>query len=138
MTRSHIRRRAFATLTALGLVVVVAIALTALTALVAQDVKRSLRQSQDAQVRQLLVAGEVAARASLREGIPGQTDVALPVDLSRAGYSLRFESLPSDAPAAADVHIRVTGYRPDGRSESQSLRYVRAGDVWELRTAELP
>jgi hypothetical protein len=145
MTRRHTRPRAFATLTALGLVVVVGIAITALTALVAQDVKRSIRQSEEAQVRQLLLAGELAARASLGAKAAGQANVPLPPELSSAGYSLRVEDVTSDdrvdaaiATPVADVHVRVTAYRPDGRTASQHLRYGRTdAGGWQLRTAEL-
>ena len=142
MTRRRRRphsRRAFATLTALGIIVVVAVAIAALTAVVAHDVKRSIRQADDAQVRQLLLAGELAARASLADGLPGRSNVPLPGELASAGYSLRFEGVAAAGGGAnGTLDIRVTVHRPDGRTASQLIRYARAGDGWRLRAAELP
>lgn len=136
MTRKtcNVGPRGFATLTAIGMIVLVAVALTALTTLVSHDVKRSVRQAEDAQLRQLLIVGEIGARASLDRPEETATDVKLPSELSSAGYALRFERVPA---ADGSVSVHVSAREADGRSLNEWLRYIRSADRWELESAEL-
>jgi hypothetical protein len=130
------RDKAFATITALAIIGLIGVTLATLTALFARDVKRSLRLNQDAQLRQLLIAGELAARESLgAEAAGGEVAVTLPQDLQSAGLSLAYERLSR---AEADgVEVRVTARGADNRSVSQTLAYVKGADGWKLRSAGL-
>ena len=138
MKRPHstTRHHAFATVAALALVAVVGISLTVLTTLLARDLKRTTHQSQDAQLRQLLIAGESAVRASLdKQGHARDVSLKLPPELEASGASIAFEPVE---PASEDtVRIRVTARGADGRSMSQTLQYGRSVERWELRAAEL-
>jgi hypothetical protein len=138
MTRpfARIRQSAFATIAALGLVAVVGISLAALTALLARDVQRTVRQSQDAQLRQVLIAGEAAARASLsRDGLARDFSLKLPPELESSGTSITFE--PLESTSTDTFRIRITARGADGRAMTQTLQYVRAAGRWELGSAEL-
>ena len=128
------RKRAFATITALALVGIVGVTLATLTGIFARDVKRSLRQHDDAQLRQLLIAGEIAARASLGgERAAGEVKVGLPQELQSAGASLTYQTVPGDASDV--IEVRVTAAAGEGRSRSQTLKYAKAANGWELRSA---
>ncbi len=128
-------RRAFATFTALALVTLVGASLAALAVLFAGDLKRSVRQSDDAQLRQLLLAGEVAVRGALTRGEVSNAAVQLPADLGANDGSLSYEKI--DAKDANEIRVVVTARVSKGRSTSQTLTYARAGDRWELRSVEL-
>src|SRR5687767_11870497 len=90
---SRCHRRAFATVTAVALIGVVGAILAMLAGLLASQVRRNIGQSEDAQLRQLLVAGELAARQSLGRSEAGPVNVPLPAELQSAGMSLSFEIL---------------------------------------------
>jgi hypothetical protein len=132
----RLTRRAFATVAALGLIAVVGVTLAALATLLAGDVKRTVGGAADAQLRQLLIAGEAAARASLaHDGAPGEVTLALPDELQSTGITLtirRLDGVPPDA-----VRFEVTARDSDGRSATQTLHYARAGDRWQLLAAQL-
>ena len=131
------RRRAFATIAALGLIAVVGVTLAAVATLLAGDVKRTRRAAEDAQLRQLLLAGEAAARATLgATNQPGEVALKLPSELESAGITLMIERL-DNADSAENVQFRVTARGGDGRSIAQTLRYTRAAEGWRLQTAEL-
>jgi hypothetical protein len=127
------RRRAFATITALALVGIVGITLATLTAVFARDVKRSLRQHDDAQLRQLLIAGEIAARESLGREATGEITVALPDELQSADNSLAFQRL--DGSQVDVVEMRITARDGGGRSMRQTLTYAKGGNGWQLQSA---
>ena len=140
MTRprpSSARRRAFATVAALGLIAVVGVTLAAVATLLTSDVKRTRRAADDAQLRQLLVAGEAAARASLAgTDQPREVALKLPTELESTGITLTIERLDGGNPADG-VQFRVTARGGDGRSVAQTLRYTRAAEGWRLDAAEL-
>jgi hypothetical protein len=127
------RNRAFAAITALALVGIVGVTLATLTAVFARDVKRSLRQQDEAQLRQLLIAGEIAARESLGQPGAGETAVTVPQELASAGISLTWERLGEIKNEG--VEVRVIARVGDGRSLSQSLRYVKTEKGWQLQDA---
>ena len=127
------RDRAFATITALALVGIVGVTLATLTAIFARDVKRSLRQHDDAQLRQLLIAGEIAARGSLGREATGEVAVALPDELQSAANSLALQRL--DGNQADVIEVRVTARAGEGRSMRQTLKYAKDGDGWRLQSA---
>jgi hypothetical protein len=125
-------RRAFATLTAIALISIVAVGLAAITTLFAADVKRTLRHADDAQLRQLLIAGQLAVTAAPK---PGKADVPLPPELQSAGATLAYDANP--APDDAVLRVTVTARMASGRAMTQTLHFIRDGDRWVLRSAEL-
>jgi hypothetical protein len=125
------RRRAFAVIFALFLVALVAGALLAVTSLMAADVRRSTRGAVDAQLRELLHAGTVAALQRLREEprpLEAPFDVPTPPLLS-AGVNVA----PAESPDGAAPVVVVRARFAD-REESQRVAFERAGDSWRVRS----
>lgn len=134
VTRASTRPRGFAALTAIALIAIVGLGLAAMAALFAGETRRTGQQRDDAQLRQLLLAGEVAAREALTRG-ELQGTVQLPADLATLGAELTFA--PAGDPVDNETRIRVTARTGEGRVMSQTLGYVRADGRWSLRSAEL-
>src|SRR6185503_5943212 len=88
--RRRFNRRGTALLMAVLMISIVGGSLAALTLAFAAQAKRTTRQAQDAQLRQLLLAGQVAAQQSIGQSKSGE--VALPADLRSAGGSVRYET----------------------------------------------
>ena len=127
--------RGFAALTAIALIAIVGLGLAAMASLFAGETRRTGRLRDDAQLRQLLIAGEVAARDALSRGEREGT-VALPTDLTSLGARLTFS--PIGEPVDGEAHVHVTAQAADGRTMSQRLTYAAAADgAWTLRGAEL-
>lgn len=133
VVRHRVARRGMATLMAVLMISIVAGSLAALTLAFAGQARRTTRQAQDAQLRQLLLAGQVAAQQAIGQSKSGE--VVLPPDLRSAGASLRYEAVQGDA--ADEMQFRIVASLGEGRSMTQTLRFARAGDHWELRSAEL-
>ena len=83
---NSIRRRGFATIFAISLIIMVGSALVAMSAYFAMDATRTRTQAQDAQLRQLLTAGAIAAID--RADSLGKTSLDLPSDLNGASVSI--------------------------------------------------
>lgn len=123
--------RGFATLIALLMLGVVAAAIVALLALLSIDARTTARDAEEAQLRQLLVAGAADVKEKLSGGEAARTNwtVATPQDL------------------AAQVHIEMSGdgdarqavitARRGARTMSQTLRFHRDQDRWQAESAEL-
>jgi type II secretory pathway pseudopilin PulG len=126
-------RRGMAMLMAVMMISIIAAALAALTLSFSAQAKRTARQAQDAQLRQLLLAGQFAAQQSIGHTAGG--DVALPADLRSEGTSVRYETIPGNK--VDETQIRVVARLDGGRTMTQTLRFTRVADHWELRAAEL-
>ena len=133
------QRRGLAMLTAIALIALVGVAMAAAGAVFRLDLRRTAASVQDAQLRQLLVAGERAAREALPAAGAGagavtESDhpVALPPALAARGASLtvRFEPGQKDADATATVEAAL-----EGRVASQTLHYERGPAGWRLASA---
>jgi hypothetical protein len=122
-----------ALLMAVMMIAIVAGSLAALTLAFAAQAKRTTRQAQDAQLRQLLLAGQVAAQQAI--GQSGSGDVALPAELHSAGGSVRYETIPGSG--GNEMQVRVVARFGESRTMTQTLRFSRNADRWELRSAEL-
>jgi type II secretory pathway pseudopilin PulG len=122
-----------ALLMAVLMISIVAGSLAALTLAFAAQAKRTTRQAQDAQLRQLLLAGQVAAQQAV--GQSGRGEVALPADLRSAGGSVRYETISGSG--ADEMQVRVVARLGEARTMTQTLRFARNADRWELRSAEL-
>lgn len=134
VTASRRRSRGFAALTAIALIAIVGLGLAAMAALFAGETRRTGRQRDDAQLRQLLIAGEVAARDALSRGERDGT-VAVPAELTSLGARLTFS--PIGDPSDRETHVHVTAHAADGRTMSQRLTYAATDGKWALRSAEL-
>lgn len=88
-------QRGFATMTAMAMVLLVAMVAAALTARFAADARQTQRVEGEAQMRQLMIAGAMAAR-------DGDKTVALPQVLAREGAGVTL------ARAGDEVTIGVT------------------------------
>jgi hypothetical protein len=137
------KRRGFAMLTAVALVALVAMALAAVLALVRLDLGRTADALDEAQLRQMLLAGEHAARERLDaagEAAP-RTDEAVPISLPPAlaadGGAVDVTVLPRASRAAAEVVEVTVRARLGEKAASQTLRYERTSRGWRATAAAL-
>ena len=134
ITAGHrVHRRGMALLMAVLMISIVAGSLAALTLAFAAQARRTTRHAQDAQLRQLLLAGQVAAQQTIGQSANGE--VSLPAELRSAGGSVRYETISGSG--ADEMQVRVVARVGEGRSMTQTLRFTRNADHWELRAAEL-
>jgi len=138
MTRLR-RRGGFAAVTSIFLLGLAAMALTALASLTTLEARRTRADAQQAQLRQLLLAGTADIRArSAHWGDAAPKDekweVALPSDLSGDGASLNCHA----AAAASGGEERVTIEAALDRAHaSQILALRRDNDQWRVESAAL-
>ena len=133
------RRNGFATATAMAVVALAAVALASLAALLVSDGRRTRDALDDAQLRQLLLAG--ADEATRRVGANdagaagGGTSLALPSELAAGGGSVR---LTVDPPAVGEADVRVAHVEATyaGRRGGQVLRFRREEGGWRLVEAQ--
>ena len=135
-------RRGFAMLTAIALVALVGVAMAAVLALVQLDLRRTADALVEAQLRQMLLAGERAARERLdATGTDGPraaeaAPASLPAALAADGGALEV-TLTSATPAAGkEVEVTVRA-RLGERSAAQTLRYEHTPEGWRPRSATL-
>ena len=135
----HASRRGFAMLTAIALVALVAVAMAAAASVFRLDLRRTVTGAEDAQLRQLLFAGERIARAKLpRED--GKVEsaagpVQLPPALAAQGASMNVGVAPkADNADAAVATVEAT---LGGRAAAQTLRYERGPGGWRLAGVEI-
>jgi hypothetical protein len=126
------RRRAFAVIFALFLIALVGAALLALTSLMTTDARRSTRDAVDAQLRQLLHAGAVAAVQQMRNAneLPPETgfDVALPREPGGALAQIHVSRGPAG-------HAMIDARLGD-RTARQQVELVRDGGVWQVKSVQ--
>lgn len=131
-------RNGFATATAMAVVALAAVALASLAALLASDGRRTRDALNDAQLRQLLLAGadEAGRRVGADDaGAGGGTTVALPPDLEAAGGSVRLTVDPSGF-GGGDVRVVHVEATYAGRRGGQVLRFRREGGGWRLANTQ--
>jgi hypothetical protein len=134
------RRRGVATLLAILLLVIVAATLPVLAGAFIADAKRTRVQAQDAQLRQLLTAGAVAAISSAkghsaaREAATTRTAIALPQELLDDGAALTLWFSPGDSDDRLDATIRAT---LGTRAMEQIVRLERRSGAWQAVAAAL-
>lgn len=129
--------RGFATLIAVAMLGLVAAAIVVFTTHLRFAVMRTRLVSQDAELRELLLAG--AQEAVDRAGRWAQDapreywQVELPRDLSSQGAAI---SLHSDVAGADEATIQVDA-RLGARKSGQTLRFRRTGGRWNVTGAAL-
>jgi len=122
---------------AMAMIGVVGIALLALATRFAAESKMTRYGGQDAQLRQILLAGAVAARQQM--GQPdtprqGQRLVVLPADIDGEDASLVLRFEPSAADGVRNVLIDAS---LDGRLLRQTLRFEQSDSQWRIVEATL-
>ena len=130
-------RHGFAMLTALALVALVAVAMAAALSVFRLDLRRTAGTVDDAQLRQLLLAGQRAARDRLPRdagAVPTiEQPVALPAPLAAEGaVTLRLRRGASRDTADVGVEARL-----GNRTATQTLHYERRPVDWSLVSADL-
>ena len=130
------RRRGAATFVAVVSVALVAIAVLGLMLMVRLDMRRTNATRDEGQLRQLLLAGQHVAAATLATGettpdttlnvpLPDEADPALQLDIAFTA---------TDKPDTVTATVTAT----DGSSiTEQRLTYHRDGDRWRLKDATL-
>ena len=138
-------RPAFAMIMAVALVALVALALGAVLSLFRLDLDRTARAVEQAQLRQMLLAGERAAREQLETAPPDAANAAqgapvsvpLPAALSANGAALELKFAPvagTDGAPAAQVTVVATLERG---TMTQTLGYEKGPQGWRLMRATL-
>ena len=115
------------------------LAVLAMATRFATETKMTRHAVQDAQLRQLLLAGAAAARQQLNE--PSKTPpndqpapIALPAEIDGDDPSLVLRFSPTAADGARTVVVEAV---LDRRHARQSLRFERSDGKWRIVHAEL-
>ncbi|MBI1370962.1 MAG: hypothetical protein GC162_20200 [Planctomycetes bacterium] len=137
MTRKHdARRSGYALLTAVMMIAVVGLAVSAMTGRMVSEAKSMRRANLDAELRQLLIVGASASPRLLIEGRPEDepTTLAVPTDLIARGGTVKVRVGKSIR--NLETHIEVEASL-DGRSMRQTLVYLKGQGGWGLSEAWL-
>jgi hypothetical protein len=131
MTRRRTKRSAFAAVTAIVLLGLVASMLAAMGIMFAADARRTRDAVADAQLRQLLIAGAADVQQRLDKG---QTRFDLKIE-APAEATMQVSAAAADG---GDDAIRATVLAHLGtRRRMQTLHFTRDGDRWNLTGVEL-
>ena len=126
--RRRAKNSAFAAVTAIVLLGLVASTLGAMAMMFAADARRTRDAATEAQLRQFLIAGAASAQQRLDKGpTTFDTKLTAPAD----GAIQLIASPDGDA-----VHVIVTATLGPRRQE-QTLRFTRAGERWKLASVAL-
>ena len=125
----HTRAPAFAAVTAIVLMGLVATTLAATVMVFAADARRTRAAVAEAQLRQLLLAGAADVRVRLDKGeTTFDAKLATPAD----GEVQLNSTADGDAAVNATVSATVASRRAE-----QTLRFIRDGDRWKLAGVEV-
>jgi hypothetical protein len=137
LSKVYRSRHGFASFSAVVLVGTTAIALTALAGVTVLQLSRTKNAATDAQLRQLLHAGQ--AYLADQDGTQGKgafnIDVRLPEPLAQEGATLSIETKSAEPQAPLTAIIRATHRTRDA---SASLIYDQAEGRWIVDTVQLP
>ena len=117
--RCRHHRRGFMLIMAVTLLILIGTTLAVLATLFAAEARRTQNHAIDAQLRQLLIAGTVAARHGIRE-------IALPAELPDTKVTITSEG------DNATVHATLRG-----RTATEKLTFSGSGSQRKLIAAEL-
>jgi hypothetical protein len=96
--------------------------------------KRTRIAMEDAQLRQLLIAGELAAQSSLQKGATADSTLALPDALQQPGAAVKMRIEPGATPD--ERWIEVEASLPRHRI-SQRVHVMQHNAIWEITGAQL-
>ena len=129
------QRPAFAMVTAIVLTGIIALTLAALGSAFVIQSRRTLALAEEAQLRQLLLAGALEAKSRLAtSAVDRNISIALPDELRDRGASLRLQ--PEANPAAGQAIIRIDAAFPRHRM-SQRISFAQTNGRWQITAAEL-
>jgi hypothetical protein len=125
------RRRGMATVVALTLLAFVAVLLAALGTWIGLEARRTHAAGEDAQLRQLLHAGALAASDSSMSA--GTSDLPLPRELSEQAARVTVViTQPSPSMRTATIEAGLATHRA-----RQIVHYARSGERWTITSATL-
>jgi type II secretory pathway pseudopilin PulG len=129
------RRSGFAMVTAIVLMGLVALTLAALGSAFVVQSHRTQALAEDAQLRQLLLAGALEAQSRLAAStLEQRVSIPLPAELADRGASLILQPDP-DAPAGQAI-LRIEAALPRHRM-AQRLTLSQTAGRWQITNAEL-
>ena len=132
MTPRHAHQRGFAFMLSIALIIMLGMALAAMSSLLGTEIRRTRRQTSDAQMRQLLTAGTRAAQSHLEDHdrALAEVDVHLPATLPDARLLLRIGGGPDATRARAEVRAVLGGDRA-----RQTVTFRHDGTGWPIQAA---
>ncbi|MEO6436391.1 MAG: hypothetical protein ABIP55_11630 [Tepidisphaeraceae bacterium] len=132
--RSRRRPRGVAGLVAIILLLIVAATLAGVATAFSADAQRTRNLAAEAQLRQLLTAGAIAAAEQLKSpDLPtGETTVALPTDLNDRGATLKVSYLREGEGVLAAVDAAL----PPRRAR-QTVRFAQKDGRWSVQAVEM-
>ncbi len=134
MIRHSARCRGFAMCAAIIVFGMVAVTIVSLSAAFSVQAGRAYSQSQDAQLRELLLAGAQAARARLDSQSAFPVTIPLPSSLSDQGATLLLTRQSPQSPDAAVIDIQAS---LPHHALAQRLQFSHASGTWQLIDAQL-
>jgi type II secretory pathway component PulK len=133
MRNPHRSDRGLAMITAIMLISLAGIAMTVMGVAFNMQATRTHLQAEQAQIRQLLLAGAEETRERLEQGKPVDGSITLPAYLAENGASLK---LNSEGPTNGASTIEIEASLPGCRS-TQEVKFAGTGSHWHLVSAEL-
>jgi Na+-transporting NADH:ubiquinone oxidoreductase subunit NqrC len=128
MRRCRAKNSAFAAVTAIVLLGLVASVLAAMAMMFAADARRTRNAAADAQLRQLLIAGAADVQQRVNAG-----QTTFDVKLAAPAEGAMHLSATAEGDAVRAVIAAALGTR---RGE-QTLRFTREGERWKVAAVEL-
>jgi type II secretory pathway pseudopilin PulG len=133
--RSARQRSGFAMVTAIVLLGLVALTLAALGSAFIFQSRRTRALAEDAQLRQLLLAGALEAQSRLADStLEQRVSIPLPAELADRGATLVLQPQP-DAPPGQAI-LRIEAALPRHRM-AQRLTLSQTAGRWQINNAEL-
>jgi type II secretory pathway pseudopilin PulG len=136
MTKPTTRKKGFAMITAIFLMSLVTMTLTVLMTTIYGDAQRTQSQTEDAQLRQLLLAGTEFAQLNLPNSVSqlGNIPITLPNSLRDDEASLTIEIQTIHSPS--DVELEVDATLPHHKMTNH-LHLTRQANRWQITEAHL-
>jgi type II secretory pathway component PulK len=134
MTNLRTHRGGFALMMAIVLIAVVAMCLAAIGATSFMQAERSRSLAEDAQLRQLLLAGADVARNRLEKSAPMDAAMSLPDSLTEQGAAVTLQTQKGADADHQNIEISAVMAR---RSLSQQVHLVHESGSWQIVSAEL-
>jgi hypothetical protein len=129
-SRKLLRPRGFAAILSISLIILVGTALVVLARSFAMDAERTRAQQSEAQIRQLLTAGTIAATQRAENATPAQA-VELPAELAAEQASVKVQITGEGDDRTALVSVQF-----GQRHTEQTLKLRRAGPRWTVVAVE--
>ena len=126
------RRNGFAMVLAVALIGLVAVAISALVAVMRVEFRESIAATTDVQIRQMLIAAEPFAEALVNGSDPQRVVVPLPDALKQNNGSLTLDLQLVGAAIEVTVHADYGEF-----SRTDVLQFAKENDRWVLKGTTL-